>query len=210
MRRIRIAVADDHPIVRQGIRGILEPCPDLEIAGEAASGDEVEELCDRLQPDVLLLDVSMPGRGFFEVLRALGRKPGGPAVLVFSMHTDSIYARRAFEAGAAGYLSKPRSLELLPKAIRAVAGGGTFSGEYPGPETTGGAPDERAPHSRLSSREFQIFLMLGEGMRVVEIAAKLGRSPKTVSTHRARILEKMKLDSNAAIVRYVNASGLLD
>lgn len=209
-----MVIADDHPIVRQGIRGILSGCEDIEVVGEVDDGAALEALCERLRPDVLLLDISMPGPGFFELLRNLELGAGGPAVLVFSMHAEATYAWQAIKAGARGYLSKPRSPELLPEAIRVVAAGEIFPSECGKPGREGAFRsvdvDPLNLHSQLSPREFEVFLLLGEGMRVADIAARLGISPKTVSTHRTRILEKTRLGGNAAIVRYVASRGLLD
>lgn len=212
MSRIRVAIADDHPIVREGLQRIVNACADLEVIAEVASGDDVVDTCVDLRPDVLLLDISMPGPGFLEVLRQLGQTDAGTAVLVLSMHPEETFASRALEAGAAGYLNKQRSVDALADAIRAVASGRTF---FDGTVATRPAAEARyasqaAPESRLSPREFQIFLLLGSGMRVTEIASRLDLSPKTISTHRARILEKTRLKSNAAIVRYVAGQGLLD
>jgi DNA-binding NarL/FixJ family response regulator len=213
MSPIRVAIADDHPIVREGLQRVVNGCPDLEVVGEVTSGDDVLDLCARVRPDVLLLDISMPGPGFLEVLRTLRRTPSMPAVLVLSVHSGDVFAQRALEAGASGFLSKEQSPEALTNAIRTVAAGGSSLAGASGattPVARGRDRQHLSPQSRLSPREFQVFLMLGRGMRVTEIAQALGLSPKTVSTHRSRILEKTRLGGNSAIVAYVSASRLLD
>jgi DNA-binding NarL/FixJ family response regulator len=212
MSRTRVAIADDHPVVREGLKRIISECADLEVVGEAASQDDVEALCLAQRPDVLLLDISMPGPGFLEVLRRLRARGPKPAVVVLSMYAEAAFACRAVEAGAWGYLSKQDSSLALTTAIRRAAAGEVRSAgsrgsrAAPGGRSAAGGPLQ----DRLSPREFQLFLLLGRGHRVSEIARQLGLSPKTVSTHRARILEKTGLRSNAEIVRYVAATAMLD
>lgn len=211
MRKTRVAIADDHPVVREGLRRIVSAFSDLEVVAEASDGQEALDLCDLVRPDVLLLDVSMPGPDFLEILRLLGRRTEKPAVLVLSVHAEEAFAPRALERGASGYLGKQCSPTTLADAIRRVAAGErVFSGSVlRTAERLGERAGGSLPHCLLSPREFQIFLMLGQGMRVADVAERLRLSPKTVSTHRARILAKTGFQDNRCIVRYVAASGLL-
>ena len=201
---IRILIADDHPVVRAGLRQILTPASDMTVVGEAADGPAVLAQMAATRPDVVLLDVTMPGAAFLTMLGNLKRNYPQVALLVLSVHPEDQYAVRAFRAGAAGYLSKERSPELLLVAIRRVAQGGRCVPESVAERlvarlgSNGGA--ER--HESLSQREYQVLCLLGSGSAVKQIAAELGVSPKTVSTFRTRILRKMRLSSNADLIRY--------
>ncbi len=201
---IRILIADDHTMVRQGLRKIIEAHRDMEAAGEAADGLGLLSLLEESQPDVLLLDISMPGPGFPEIMRRIRELRPGLPVLVVSMHTEEEWAVQALKAGAAGYLSKARSAEELAEAVRRVHGGGRYiTAELadvlarrlsnPGPVLS---------HEALSPREFEVLRLLGRGKMVKTVARELGLSPRTVSTYRARILEKLHLRSTPELVRY--------
>jgi DNA-binding NarL/FixJ family response regulator len=208
---IRLFIADDHPVVRAGLRGIVEGEPDFEVVGEACDGGDMLARIGRTPAEVLLLDVSMPGPGFLEVLRVLRQDHPRVAVLVLSVHPEDQYAVRALRAGAAGYLTKDHSPEELVAAIRKVHRGG----KYVSPSLAErlavgleiGAND--SPHEQLSNREYDVLCLLGSGRTVKEIASRLALSPKTVSTYRARVLEKMKLATNADLVRYAAQHGLI-
>jgi DNA-binding NarL/FixJ family response regulator len=201
---IRILLADDHPVVRAGLRQILAAAPDMAVVGEAADGPAVIEQVAAARPDVVLLDVTMPGAAFVTLLRNLKRNYPHIALLVLSVHPEDQYAVRAFRAGASGYLSKERSPELLIAAIRRVAQGGRYVPESVAEQlvarlgSNGGA--ER--HEALSDREYEVLCLFGAGKTIKQIAADLGLSPKTVSTFRARILQKMGLRTTAELVRY--------
>lgn len=208
---IRLFIADDHPVVRAGLRGIVDGEPDFEVVGEAYDGGDMLARIGRTPAEVLLLDVSMPGPGFLEVLRGLKQDHPRVAVLVLSVHPEDQYAVRALRAGAAGYLTKDHSPEELVAAIRKVHRGG----KYVSPSLAErlavgleiGAND--SPHEQLSNREYDVLCLLGSGRTVKEIASRLTLSPKTVSTYRARVLEKMKLATNADLVRYAAQHGLI-
>jgi DNA-binding NarL/FixJ family response regulator len=208
---IRLFIADDHPVVRAGLRGIVEGEPDFEVVGEARDGGDMLGRIGRTPAEVLLLDVSMPGPGFLEVLRSLRQDHPRVAVLVLSVHPEDQYAVRALRAGAAGYLTKDHSPEELVAAIRKVHRGGKYVSPAlaerlaVGLEIGGGD----APHEQLSDREYDVLCLLGSGRTVKEIAGRLALSPKTVSTYRARVLEKMKLAGNADLVRYAAQHGLI-
>lgn len=201
---IRVVLADDHPVVRAGLRQILTEAPDLAIAGEAGDGTGVMERVGSARPDVLVLDITMPGPPFVTLLRSLRRSHPDMAVLVLSVHPEDQYALRAFRAGASGYLSKERSPELLVEAIRRVARGGRYVPESLAERlvTRLGAGGEMEPHETLSDREYEVLCLLGAGRTVGEIAEQLKLSPKTISTFRARILQKMRLRTSAELIRY--------
>lgn len=201
---IRVLLADDHPVVRAGLRQILAEAPDITVVGEAADGPGVVDQAAGTGPDVVLLDVTMPGTGFVTLVRHLRRNHPRMALLVLSVHPEDQYAVRAFRAGASGYLSKERSPELLLTAIRKVAAGGRYVPdsvvERLVTRLDGDAAGE--PHEALSNREYEVLCLLGGGRTVSDVAAALQLSPKTVSTFRSRILRKMRLRSNAELIRY--------
>ena len=208
---IRLLVADDHPVVREGLRRILDETPGMRVVGEARDGEEVLEQVSRLPADILLLDVSMPGPGFLGVLDSVRAREPTLRVLVLSVHPEDQYAVRALRAGAAGYLTKDHSPEALVEAIRKVAMGGTYVSATLAERLARGLhSDSGAPaHESLSHREYEVLCFLGSGRTVKDIAAILGLSVKTVSTYRSRLLQKMGFESNADLVRYVATHGLL-
>jgi two-component system, NarL family, invasion response regulator UvrY len=201
---IRILLADDHPVVRAGLRQILADAPDVSVVGEAADGTDVIRVAAGLQPDVVLLDITMPGGPFLTLLRTLKRNHPRTGVLVLSVHPEEQYAIRALRGGADGYLSKERSPDLLLEAVRKVAQGQTYMpasvAHRLAAALRGGSVGE--PHEALSGREYEVLCLMGAGKTVKQIAGHLGLSPKTVSTFRARILQKMGLHTNAELVRY--------
>ncbi len=209
---IRLFIADDHPIVRQGLRRIVADNPGLMVVGEAVSGDELLAALPRLPADVVLLDVSMPGPGFLQVLERLRAEHPSVAVLVLSVHPEDQYAVRALRVGAAGYLTKDHSPEQLVEAIRKVHRGGryvsaTLAERLASDVATAGTKQTR--HEALSHREYEVLCLLGSGRTVKEISADLRLSPKTISTYRTRLLEKMNATSNADLVRYAAQHGLI-
>ena len=202
---IRLFIADDHPIVREGLKRVLLNCPDILLAGETSDGSDVVAGCMDNDIDVLLLDISMPGPGFLEIIHRLKVKCPASKVLVLSMHAENHYAIRAIKAGAAGYLTKNHSAEELAYAIRRVYSGKIY--------LTPSIADNVAhllqsegfvyTHEKLSDREYQIMCLIGEGRNTNEIANQLSLSPKTVATYRSRIFTKMNLATNAELIRYV-------
>lgn len=204
-RPIRVFLADDHPVVRQGLRTILEGTGEVRIVGEAATGDEVLERIVPSGAEVLLLDVTMPGPGFLETMRRLRTVP--VRVLVVTMHPEERFGVKAIEAGAAGYLTKVEAAEAVVEAVRRVHAGEGWIGESLAARLAV-APAGVEPHEELSEREFQVLRMLGSGMTIGEIAGRLGLSPKTVSTYRTRILRKLGLRTTPDIVRYAVERGL--
>jgi len=208
---IRLAIADDHPIVREGLRRIACEDEGISVVGEASTGAELFRLLAAAAVDVVLLDVSMPGASFIVTLRELRSRHPTVRVLVLSAHPEDQWAARSLQGGASGYLTKDHSPDQLVQAIRRVARGGKYVSESMA-ERLAGMVDggmTRAPHERLSDREFEVLRALGSGMLVKDVAAQLRISAKTVSTYRARLLEKMGLESKADLVRYVAAHELL-
>jgi two-component system invasion response regulator UvrY len=209
--RIRIFIADDHPIVRQGLRRIVEEDPGMAIAGEAGDAAAVLAALQATAADLVLLDVSMPGGPFLETLKELRTRHPTVRVLALSVHPEDQWAVRALRAGASGYLTKDHSPDQLLEAIRRVYRGGKYVSptlaERLAEQLDGGA--ERAPHELLSDREFEVMRRLGNGLTITQIASELALSAKTVSTYRARILEKMAVESNADLVRYAARYGLI-
>jgi DNA-binding NarL/FixJ family response regulator len=209
---IRVVIADDHTIVREGLKQLLLAASDLEIAGEARDGHEVLERVRNIDFEVLLLDMSMPGKSGMELIRQVKSEKPKLRILVLSMHAEHQYAVRAIKAGASGYLTKDSASRELVSAIRKVAGGGAFiSPEVAEALALGAMPQaEGPPHASLSDREYQVFRLLVAGKSVSEIAAELNLSAKTVSTHKARLMEKMALNNQAELVRYAIKHRLVD
>lgn len=208
---IRIFIADDHPIVRQGLRRMVEADPGLEISGEAGDAAMLLAALEKTATDLVLLDVSMPGGPFLDTLRTLRERHPSIGVLVLSVHPEDQWAVRALKAGASGYLTKDHSPEQLLEAIRRVYRGGKYVSPTLAEQlaTHLDAAGQRAPHELLSDREFEVMRRLGSGLTVSQIASELAISAKTVSTYRARILEKMAVVSNADLVRYAARYGLI-
>ena len=209
---IRVLIADDHPIVREGLKRILADYGDIQVSGEAEDGDTALGLCTTDSFDVVLLDISMPGPPFLETIRRLRSRGESPRVLVLSMHPEEQYALRALRAGASGYLSKQFSPAELASAIRRVAQGGRYVSEALG-QMLAYAPEsesEKAPQELLSEREYQVLCLIGSGKGIGQIGSELALSPKTISTYRTRILEKLGLAGNAEIIRFAIKSRLVD
>ena len=208
---IRVLVADDHTMVRDGIRLIVEAHADMRVVAEAGDAWELLEQLKVSEIDVVILDISMPGPGFIATMEEIRAVGPGPPVLVVSMHPEKQWAVRAFREGAAGYLTKRHSAEELGEAIRQVHTGGKFVtsslAEILAAQLAPGSA--AAPLESLSRREYQVLGMLGSGTLIKHAASQLGLSPRTVSTYRARILEKLKLRNTADIIRYAVENDLV-
>ncbi len=208
---IKILVADDHAIVRQGLKQILADIPDVVVAGEASSGQEVLEKVCAEEWDVLVLDISMPGPSGLAVLHQLKSERPSLPVLVLSMHAEDQYAVRVLKAGAAGYLTKESAPDQLITAIQKVARGG----KYVSPSLMEkfvsdlGTDMKKPRHEALSDREFQVLCVIAAGKTLTEIAEDLGLSVKTVSTHRTRMLKKLRLRNNADLIHYAIRNKLI-
>jgi two-component system invasion response regulator UvrY len=204
----RIAIADDHAIVRTGLRQIIADAAGLTVVGEAGSADELLTLVRSRPIDLVVLDLGLGVRSGIELVKHLRSECPRLRVLVMSMHREDLFAERALRAGASGYVQKDNAPEELLAAIEKVAGGGTYVSARVAEKLATDVMHGRAetvPHERLSDREFEVFRLLGRGMSLTEIARSLNLSGKTVSTHRTRILGKTGLRTNADIVAYVTA-----
>jgi len=209
---IRVLVADDHPLIRSGLKQILAQEPDVAVLGEAEDSEQLLERIEEQVWDVVLLDITMPGRGGLDALREIRRRKPGLPVLVLSMHAEEQFAVRAIKAGASGYLSKTDPPIEIVRAIRKVVSGKKYVSATLA-ETLANAVErgsERPPHEALSDREFQVMSKLASGKTVSQIAAEISLSVKTVSTYRARVLEKMNMRTNAELTRYAIQNGLVD
>jgi DNA-binding NarL/FixJ family response regulator len=208
---IRVLIADDHTIVRQGLRQVLEETNDISVVAEANDGREVMSAVRSQEVDVAVIDISMPGRSGLEVLQDLKSVRPKISVLVLTMHPEEHYAVRALRAGAAGYLTKSSAADELIEAIRKVSRGGRY--------VTASVAErlalefqlagDKPLHEFLSDREHQVMCMIARGMSVTEIGDELALSSKTVSTYRTRILTKLGLKNNAEIVRFALKEGLI-
>jgi DNA-binding NarL/FixJ family response regulator len=209
---IRLVLADDHTIVREGLKQVLAADSEIAVAGEASNGNEVMERVRKLDFDLLLLDMSMPGKSGIELIKQVRAEKPKLRILVLSMHEEPQYAVRAIKSGASGYLTKDSASAQLVAAIRKVAGGGAFiSAEVAEQLALDAMPQaEGPPHRSLSDREFQVFQLLVSGKSVTEIGNALNLSVKTVSTHKAHIMQKMGMSNQAALIRYAIGNGLLD
>lgn len=209
---IRILIADDHTLMREGLKQILASAGDMVVAGEASDGFQTLERVRDGEWDVLLLDMSMPGRSGIELIKQVkSEKPKLP-ILVLSMHKEDEYAVRSIRAGASGYLCKDSASQQLLNAIRAVAKGGRFISADVATDLTFNLilRDDRPPHASLSDREFLIFREIANGETINDIALQLNISAKTVSSYKTRLLQKMQMTSVAELVRYGLKHGLLD
>lgn len=208
---IRLLVADDHPVVRDGLKFVVSQTSDIQVVGEAGDAGGAIEMCERTDADVLLLDVSMPGPGVLELIRSLKASRPRLRLLVLSVHPERHYARRVLKAGADGYLTKNHSSHALATAIRQVHSGRKYVTSSLAEDLALDLSAGRtgAAHEALSNREYEVFLQLGAGTRVDEVARLLGLSSKTVRTYRSRIVEKMNFKSTAELIFYAVRSGLV-
>ncbi len=209
---ISVYIADDHSIVREGIRSLIASAPDMEVVGEAADGDEaLRQIPDR-KPAVFLMDMSMPGCSGLELIERIRRRAPETQILVLSMHREDLYATRTIRAGARGFITKTRPPAELLEALRKVALGQLYitrelADRLAQDALTG--KQEEEPHAQLTKREYEIFLDLARGMNVGDIAEKLSVSSKTVSTHKARLMGKLNARSISDLVRYALSQDLL-
>lgn len=207
---IRVLIADDHAIFRMGLKRALETAPDVEVVAEAATGEETLVRTRERQPQVVLLDVSMPGRGGIETAQELKSANPRVKVLMVTMHPEDQFAVRCLRLGADGYITKDAPPEVLLQAVRKVAAGGKYVSadlaERLATDLSSGG--DRPLHDLLSSREFEVMRKIAAGRTTGEIAAELHLSVKTVSTYRSRILQKMNLRTNADIMHYAFRAGL--
>ena len=209
MGQIRILVADDHAVVRRGLRHILALSPDIVIAAEAVDGKDVLEKLQTTPVDVLLMDISMPGTDAVDLVTRVKAEHPGLSVLVHSMHAESPVASRMLRAGASGYITKDSEPEQLVGALRKVAAGGRYITAELAEKLAFGDEAGKPLHELLSERESQVFVMLASGKSLKAIARELQLSPKTASTYKTRVMQKLKLASDAELVRYAVAHQLV-
>jgi DNA-binding NarL/FixJ family response regulator len=209
---IKVLIADDHAVVREGVKHIFAETTDISVAGEAANGQEVLERIGKQEYDLLLLDIAMPGRDGLEILKEIKTQKPKLPVLMLSMFPEEQYALRALKSGASGYLTKDSIPHELVKAVRKVLKGGNYiSSSFSEKLLTEITSNTSKPlHETLSDREFQIMRMIASGKTMNEIADELSLSSKTVYTYRARILEKMGMKNNMEVAHYATKHGLID
>jgi len=209
---LRILIADDHPIVRQGLGQLIAKTADMVVADEASNGLEVLDKARGSHYDVVLLDISMPGLHGLDVIRQLKKEIPELPVLILSMHSEEQYAVRALRAGASGYLTKQSAPDELLAAIRKVSVGGRYVSSSLAEKLASNLEigAGRLPHETLSNREYQVMLMIAAGKTVAEIAELLSLSVQTISTYRSRIMQKMQMKNNVELANYVIRNQLLD
>ena len=212
MTIVRLLIADDHAVVRQGIRQILTDAPEVKVVAEAATGMEALELMRDADIDLVILDLSMPGLSGLDIVRQMRQDRPAVRILVLSVHPEEQYAVRVMKAGASGYLTKDSAPEELISAVRYIAAGHKYVtatlAERLALELDNAS--DKLPHQNLSDREYEVMLLVAEGLKVQEIADRLSLSVKTVSTYRTRLLQKMRMRNNADVVRYAVRQGLVD
>lgn len=211
-KKIRLVIADDHAVVRKGLIQIIAETQDIVVAGEADNGNRLLELIREINPDVVLMDIAMPGKSGWDVIIQLKSERPKLPVIILSISPEEDYGTQFFKAGASGYLTKTSAPEQLVEAIRTVSRGGLFVSPVLAEKMAFDLVknSEKPPHESLSPREFQILCMIASGNTVKEIAEKLSVSIPTISTHRARILRKMQMDSNAKLINYVFKNKLIN
>ena len=201
---MRVLIADDHPVVRQGLKQILMSDPEVVVSGEARDGNEALDLARKVDWDVAIFDFSMPGLNGLELLIEVKREFPSRPVLILSIHPEDVHATRVLKAGGAGYITKESASQELMSALRKVAGGG----KYLSPSLSEilaldlALDGQKPPHETLSDHEYRVMWLLASGKSISQIAREMSLSPSTVSTYRTRILKKLKLGSNAELVRY--------
>jgi len=209
---IKVLIADDHPLIREGLKKILSEDADMNIVGEAGNAFEVEELVKTQHVDILLLDLSMPDKNGLELLKDLKYAYPNLPVLILSIYPEDQFALRTLKAGASGYMTKESTTDELVKAIRKIVGGhryiSTGVAEKLAAEVING--NNKEPHEMLSDREYQVFRYITSGKKVKEISKELSLSARTIHTYRTRIFEKMKMNSELQLIHYAFQKHLLD
>ena len=209
---IRIVIADDHAVVREGLKRILLSADDMAVVGEASNSAEVIQQVRELDFDVLVLDLSMPGRSGMELIKLVRCEKPRLRILVLSMHEELQYAVRSIKSGASGYLTKDSTPTQLMQVLRKVAAGGAFISAGVAEQLALGSMlgSSCAPHERLTDREFEVFRLIAIGMSVTDIAGRLNLSAKTISTHKANLMQKMSLLNQSELIRYAIKHGVTE
>ena len=209
---IRIVIADDHAIVREGLKRIVTAAQDMAVVGEAADGAQVMRQVRESDFEVLVLDLSMPGRSGMELIKQVRSERPRLRILVLSMHEELQYAVRAIKSGASGYLSKESAPLQLMQVLRKIASGGAFISSDVAEQLALGSMlgSISAAHEKLTDREFEIFRLIAMGMSVTDIAVRLNLSAKTISTHKANLMQKMNLQNQSELIRYAIKHGVTE
>jgi two-component system, NarL family, invasion response regulator UvrY len=209
---INLLIADDHALIREGLKKTLNGESDMKIIGDASNVAELFNQLERLAVNIVLLDITMPGESGLDALKDLHLKYPHIPVLILSFHPEHRFAVRALKAGASGYITKQSAPEELVQAIRKIAGGGKYVSASLAEElaTELGTESNKLPHETLSDREFQVMRLIAAGKKSSEIAEELSVTPSTVNTYRMRIFEKMKMQSNVELSRYAVEHGLIE
>ncbi|GHG63367.1 DNA-binding response regulator [Alishewanella longhuensis] len=209
---IRVYIADDHSIVREGMRALISSIPDMDVVGEATDGDQALQDVPAIEPDVFLMDMTMPGCSGLQLIEMIRHRTKHTRILVLSMHKEELYATRTIRAGAQGFITKTRPPAEIVEALRVVARGQIYItqelAQRLARESLTGLSEEH-PHVKLTKREYEIFIDLAQGKSVGEIANKLYVSSKTVSTHKARLMDKLGITTMSDLVRYALVHGLV-
>ena len=208
--KIKVIIADDHPLFRRGLKHAFAETPDIEVVDDVETGEELLKKVQEMDVNLALLDISLPGKGGLEILKELREDRPKLPVLILTVYPEEHYAVRFFKAGASGFITKESSTDQIYHAVRKVASGG----KYASPEITEKlafdfTKSDRPAHERLSDREHQVFMMLAEGDSPTEIGKELSLSVKTISTHRSRILDKMEMKKNAELIHYAISQKLI-
>lgn len=211
MKPLKVYLADDHLLIREGLKKILASEKNFTVVGESGNPDEVLDFINENEVDILILDLNMPGRSGLDILRHVKNIKPEIKVLILSMYSEDQFGERTIKAGASGYITKESASEELLNALHKIANGGTFISSTFAEKLLqkGKKKSDQKPHELLSDREFQIMILLARGKTQVEISNELALSPSTVNTYRTRILEKLNLKSNAEIIRYTIQNNLI-
>ena len=209
---VRIVIADDHAFLREGIKKTIQDEIDMKIVGEASNANDALDIIRELNPDIVIMDISMPGKSGLDVLKDLKTLKKKSRILILSMHPEDRFAIRALKAGASGYLTKESAPDELVKAIRTVLNGRKYVSKALAEKLVDilSEDSDKMPHEQLSDREYEVFIKISSGKKAIEIAAELSISIHTVNTYRARILEKLSMNSNVELTQYAMHNNLID
>ena len=209
---VRIVIADDHAFLREGIKKTIQDEMDMKIVGEASNANDALDIIRELNPDIVIMDISMPGKSGLDVLKDLKSLKKKSRILILSMHPEDRFAIRALKAGAFGYLTKESAPDELVKAIRTVLSGRKYVSKALAEKLVDilSEDSDKLPHEQLSDREYEVFIKISSGKKAVDIAAELSISIHTVNTYRARILEKLSMNSNVELTQYAMHNNLID
>jgi len=210
-KNVRLLLVDDHSIVRAGFRRLLDDAEDMEVIAEAASGEQAISEFNKILPDVVIMDLTMPGIGGLEAIRRIRSKHGNAKILVLSVHEDVVYSSRVLQAGALGFVSKRCVPQIMLEAVRAVAKGEVFLEQSVAQQLAlDGIGGENNPLKKLTDREFEVFRLLAEGKSINDVAKTLFLSPKTVSTYQTHIFNKLGVSNVAALTRLAIRQGFIE